>query len=195
MNKLNRFFFFVKLFPCSTDYFKIDTTVDFIVVDFMHWQCGGEDDINVFSSWRKDSGFLEFKYDIKKIYWYTEVLCWTPSVLFCPSYCYIIRYSSGGFILAYALCAAPPFGLSECSIFTFLYFRVSLQLFHFVSCDEFFVLFPSLGVSYSVFIWEALCVFPFPLTYTLLFLIAQPLSSCKRQYIQYPDLRRGSAVV
>lgn len=89
----------------------------------------------------------------------------------------------------------PPSFPSECSIFTFLYFRVSLQLFHFVSCDEFFVLFPSLGVSYSVFIWEALCVFPFPLTYTLLFLIAQPLSSCKRQYIQYPDLRRGSAVV
>jgi len=110
-----------------------------------------------------------------------------------------VLYWSFGFVLSYALFAASSFRLSECSIFTSLYYRIPLQFFHFVSCDGFFVLFPPLVVSHLIFIWEGLCIYPFPYlpllpsSYFLSLYLLLHVKNCI--FIWRSRVRRGSTVV
>lgn len=148
-------------------------------------QCRGENDVtNVLISWREEI-FLTF--NLGMISFLKKK---NQNSVLNPKQLSLMRYSctvlSCGFILHYAVFAASSFRLSECSVFTFLYFRMSLQFFHFVSCDEFFVLFPSLVVSHSIFMCESPWIFLYPCLLLLpsSYFLSLYLLYVKRLYIQ-----------
>lgn len=98
--------------------------------------------------------------------WFVEILlnlklCFSSPSYFIWLYVIYVMYCSCGFILPYVLFAASPFRLSKYSVFTCIS-RCPSSFSHFVSCDGFFVPFPPLVVSHLIFIWEGLCMFPFP---------------------------------